>query len=74
MIKSPQNKALDKLFSENYNSRRKVYERKRKSTVGEKESYFYVNKEMERVSNSRKFDQSWLLSTESFEQSKQQVR
>ena len=69
-IKSPQNRALDQLFSENYSSRRMHYERKRKSMVGEKESFSYVNKELERVSNSRRLDSDWFLSNRSLAQNK----
>ena len=43
-IKSPQNKYLGKLFEDDLFSRRNIYERKRSTTVGEREKYVYINK------------------------------
>lgn len=44
-IKSPQNKYLGKLFEDDLYSRRNIYERKRSTTVGEREKYVYINKQ-----------------------------
>ena len=43
-IKSPQNKFIANLYAENYNKRHSVYQRKRNSTVGEKESHVFLNR------------------------------